>query len=101
MTLATGTRLGPYEILASVGAGGMGEVYGARDNLLLRRRALRDGDGTEGLRGQEPGVADRFDPLRRASADGQRFLLTTPLGDETAPPITLVQNWTALLRQNK
>ena len=35
------------------------------------------------------------------SADGQRFLMTMPLEDGTSPPITLVQNWTALLRQNK
>jgi Tol biopolymer transport system component/tRNA A-37 threonylcarbamoyl transferase component Bud32 len=43
------------------------------------------------------------DPDRHfdVSADGQRFLLTTPIGDETAPPITLVQNWTALLRRQK
>ncbi len=43
------------------------------------------------------------DPDRHydVSADGQRFLLTTPLGDETAPPITLVQNWTSLLHQGK
>ncbi len=45
----------------------------------------------------------RNDPDRHydVSADGQRFLLDTPLGEETAPPITLVQNWTALLRQGK
>jgi eukaryotic-like serine/threonine-protein kinase len=41
MPLAAGTRLGPYEILAPIGAGGMGEVYRARDTRLNRDVAIK------------------------------------------------------------
>jgi len=41
MTLAPGTRLGPYEVLAPIGAGGMGEVYRARDSRLGRGVAIK------------------------------------------------------------
>jgi eukaryotic-like serine/threonine-protein kinase len=41
MTLAPGTRLGPHEIIAAIGAGGMGEVYRARDTRLGREVAIK------------------------------------------------------------
>src|SRR5512135_515250 len=41
MTLSAGTRLGPYEIVSAIGAGGMGEVYRARDTRLNRDVAIK------------------------------------------------------------
>jgi serine/threonine protein kinase len=41
MALTSGTRLGPYEIQSSLGAGGMGEVYRARDPRLKREVAIK------------------------------------------------------------
>jgi eukaryotic-like serine/threonine-protein kinase len=41
MTLSPGARLGPYEILGPIGAGGMGEVYRARDTRLSREVAVK------------------------------------------------------------
>jgi serine/threonine protein kinase len=41
MPIGTGTRLGSYELLAQIGAGGMGEVYEARDTKLGRNVAIK------------------------------------------------------------
>ena len=41
MSLMTGTKLGPYEIVGPIGAGGMGEVYKANDDRLDRAVAIK------------------------------------------------------------
>ena len=58
MTLAAGTRLGPYEILSPLGAGGMGEVYKARDTRLARDVAVKI---LSSLRAPTPEARERFE----------------------------------------
>ena len=65
MPLPAGSKLGPYEILAQIGAGGMGEVYRARDTRLGRHVALKI--MPEEVSG-EPHRAIRFEREARAAS---------------------------------
>jgi eukaryotic-like serine/threonine-protein kinase len=96
MSLSVGTRLGPYEILAPLGAGGMGEVYRARDTRLEREVAIKV--LPEGLAGSPEALA-RFAKEARAvaalshpnilaifdvgEADGVRYAVSELLEGET------------------
>jgi hypothetical protein len=78
MPLAKGARLGSYEIVAALGAGGMGEVYRARDTRLDRQVAVKVlGDKVVGqLEWQQ-----RFErEARIASAPTSRYRAKAPAG---------------------
>jgi serine/threonine protein kinase len=96
VTLAAGTRLGPYEIRASIGAGGMGEVYKARDTRLDRTVAIKILPETLAA---DPQFRERFDREARTISkldhphictlydvgeqDGSSFLVMQYLEGET------------------
>ena len=65
-TLSTAVRLGPYEIIAPIGAGRMGEVYKARDTRLDRTVAVNVSPAQ---------FSERFEREARAVADRKRFSL--------------------------
>jgi hypothetical protein len=65
VTLAAGTRLGPYEVLGPLGAGGMGEVYRARDERLARSVALKVLPGEISA---DAGRLERFEKEARAAS---------------------------------
>jgi eukaryotic-like serine/threonine-protein kinase len=65
MSLSTGTRLGPYEIEAPIGAGGMGEVYRAKDTRLDRTVAIKV---LPRELSAKPGLRQRFEREARAIA---------------------------------
>src|SRR5207244_10380980 len=63
MALNAGARLGPYEIVAPLGAGGMGEVYKARDTRLDRSVAIKI---LPSALADDPQFRERFDREARA-----------------------------------
>src|SRR5512133_1178265 len=65
MALSPGTKLGPYEIVAPIGAGGMGEVFRARDSRLERDVAIKI---LPSHLSQDPGALSRFDREAKAVA---------------------------------
>ncbi len=96
MALTSGTKLGPYEILAPLGAGGMGEVYRARDTRLGRDVAVKILSTHLSI---DPGLKQRFEREARAvcllthpnicclydigSQDGTDFIVMEYLEGET------------------
>jgi Tol biopolymer transport system component len=96
VSLASGLRLGRYEVLGSIGAGGMGEVYRARDTRLAREVALKTLPSDFAA---DPARRSRFEREARAvaalnhpgvlalhdigDADGVSFLVTELLEGET------------------
>ena len=95
MPLQSGTRLGVYEVLSPLGAGGMGEVYRSRDTKIGREVAIN------ALALAHPGpVASRF----VVSRDGQQFLFpaigrSLSSTDSNSSPIAVVVNWAAALQK--
>src|ERR1700757_2877803 len=65
MALEAGTRLGPYEIVGPLGAGGMGEVYRARDLRLGREVAVKI---VSGIYSQDTDHLRRFEQEARAAS---------------------------------
>jgi tetratricopeptide (TPR) repeat protein len=95
MRLAPGTKLGPYEILAALGAGGMGEVYRARDPRLRRDVAIKIASRAEASREtwerferearsasalSHPNICTVFDT---GESDGQQYLVMELLEGQT------------------
>jgi serine/threonine protein kinase len=120
--LSVGHRLGSYEIIAMLGAGGMGEVYSARDTRLDRSVAIKvlplfvsadhklmavpvGSDGATFVAGtpralfdvEIPEVSAPYPTEYAVSEDGQRFLVNSVVEQATRPTLTVVLNWVAEL----
>ncbi len=105
MSLAPGIRLGAYEVTALIGAGGMGEVYRARDTRPNRDVALKIlpdsflSDADRIARFQRE-VKALFKFHRRSprssydvSSDGQKFIVAESGEEQSQEPIVVISNW--------
>src|SRR3984893_4036877 len=101
MPLAAGTRLGPYEIGAPAGAGGMGEGYRARDTRLNRSRSsgLLEIWSGRTLMATSGGRSWASMTGADVSRTDKRWLFALPVGEPNVSPLILTTNWTAILKQ--
>src|SRR5918994_95228 len=85
MALTTGARLGPYEIVGPLGAGGMGEVYKGRDTRLDRTVAIKVLPAPVG---SNPELRSRFEREARAisSIDHPNICALHDVGREAPAP---------------
>ena len=86
MPLSAGEHVGPYQVKAALGAGGMGEVYRARDERLGREVALKV------LPADRAGDADRLERFQRearavAALDHPHILALHDIGSDRRPAI--------------
>jgi serine/threonine protein kinase/Tol biopolymer transport system component len=90
MSLAHGARLGPYEIVAAIGAGGMGEVYKARDTRLDRTVAIKI---LPEVVAADPQFRDRFDREARAVSrlEHQHICALYDVGEQTGIAYLVMQ----------
>jgi serine/threonine protein kinase len=119
LALSAATRVGPYEILSPLGAGGMGEVYRARETRLGREVAIkvlppnvstdrerlarfeREARSASAL--NHPNIVTIYPvPLFQVedfdvTADGSRFLVSAPADKSAESPIRVIVNWGSLL----
>src|SRR5262245_50977868 len=85
MPLSSGTRLGPYEILSPLGAGGMGEIYRATDTRLKRQVAIKI---LPAALAADPDRLARFQREAEVLASLNNAHIAAIYGLEDAPPDT-------------
>src|SRR2546423_15587413 len=90
MHFATGTKIGPYEIVALLGAGGMGEVYRARDPRLQRDVAIKV---LPGFISEDADRLRRFEQEARAAGglNYPNFLAVYAVGTHDRAPYLVTQ----------